>query len=137
MPSTRYIEILADQSPISYGSDENKRALYSLNFRARVGAEAVEIAEDMIKILQDKGEVMTPRTISFIGANAILPTGDGPYVQIIVSGGIGPDRWHDGGVIARPSIQMVVRAKDLTVARAKAHSIWSNLDGTRDVTVVR
>lgn len=65
------------------------------------------------------------------GSNAVIPTGDGPYITLIETGGTAPTRIHNhvGAHTQRPTVQISVRAKSYKVARDKCVEAYNALDG--------
>jgi hypothetical protein len=71
----------------------------------------------------------------FKGAKAVIPTGDGPYISLIVTPGLTPEGTHNLTSVpayVRPSAQVVVRAKQSDVAEARARALWELLYPVRD-----
>lgn len=58
----------------------------------------------------------------FLGSGAIIPKGSGPYITLTESGGTARLRSHSSAY-PRPSLQIVVRAQEASVARNKAVAI--------------
>lgn len=73
----------------------------------------------------------------FLGSKAVIPTGDGPYMTLVETGGIAPTRIHNipGASTQRPTAQIVVRAKAANVARAMAKAAYLALDGTFNTVI--
>jgi hypothetical protein len=137
MPMTRYLEILAVQRPLDVGPDQNARSCFSCNFTATAAAPVTAFEHEVAKLLSDAG-LGTLGTDLFVGSAAVPPTGTGPYVQIINTGGAPPAETHDDKRYERLAFQIFVRAggsSGYTTARTRALAIWRELDGTRDVTV--
>lgn len=70
-------------------------------------------------------------TSIFLGSKAIIPSGDGPYISLIETGGSGPTRIHNQSTpnTQRPTVQVVVRAKSYLTARTKSKAAYLALDG--------
>lgn len=99
-----------------------------------MAAGVVKYEEEIARILFD-ASLGALGTDTFIGPASTVPTGPGPYITIINTGGIAPMENHDGGKYRQGSFQVVVRALSYTVARNRAMAIWNLLDGLRDVEV--
>lgn len=67
----------------------------------------------------------------FLGSKAVIPTGDGPYLSLIETGGTGSRRTHNGTPVAKPTAQILSRAKSYTVARTKLKAAWDALGGDK------
>lgn len=67
----------------------------------------------------------------FLGSKAVIPTGDGPYLSLIETGGTGSRRTHNGTPVAKPAVQILSRAKSYTVARTKLKAAWDALGGDK------
>lgn len=65
----------------------------------------------------------------FYGSKAVIPSGDGPYLSLGETGGTGSLRTHNGTAVARPSVQILCRAKSYGVARAKLKAAFDALGG--------
>ena len=89
--------------------------------------------EDIVTILNTAGQGVAG--VSIFWGTKSEPTGDGPFITIIETGGTGPKRVHNAAPYRRPSAQIVVRAKGQDVARAKADAVWNALDQKRNLTV--
>lgn len=76
-------------------------------------------------------------TSIFTGGFASVPSGPGPFISIIETGGFGPTRIQNipGAATQRPSAQVVVRAADYPTARAKAKLAYLALDGVFNTSV--
>lgn len=117
--TTRYVEILANQSdPEPIGTDENNRHMFSCNYRAMSAGVASTFEQDIASRI---GGVLAVDT--FIGPNAVVPVGDGPYTELINTGGVSPLETHNGSKYPRLSIQVVVRARTYVAAQTRARAI--------------
>lgn len=132
---TRYLEILSSDRPANFNEDTGGRAMFSMNFRARAVAPVTAWELELIKILSDAG-LATLGTDAFTGRSAEIPTGDGPYIQVFVTGGLETEETHDDQEYERPTAQVVVIARDYDVADARALAVWRAIRGTRGLTVV-
>jgi hypothetical protein len=132
--ATRYLEILARQRPFPFDVDDNDRVLFSCNYDALAAAPVTAFEDEIMKLISNAG-LGTFGVDSFIGPDAVVPTGDGPYINIIDTGGLDPMETHNGSTYERLSVQIVVRATNFTAARTRALAVWRTLDGVRDTTV--
>ncbi len=138
-----YQEILAMQSPMDIGSDENKRKRFSVNFEVMATEPVTDFEREIGKLINDAGfGTFTVGAVigdMFIGTEAILPTGNGPFVSIINTGGSEPESTHNkaaGHTYEHLSVQIVVRARGYDAAKVRALAIWRTLDGVRNTTAV-
>jgi hypothetical protein len=133
---SRYLEILAEQRPFPFNADESNRVMFSINFRALAEGPTVSWEEELVKVLIDAGLAVAVGTDVFVGPIAVVPlSGDGPFINVIDTGGTAPDETHNGSIYERLSAQLVIRAKDYTVARTRALAVWRALDGIRNTTI--
>jgi hypothetical protein len=65
----------------------------------------------------------------FIGAKAVIPAGAGPYLSLIDTGGSGSAKTQTDTATERPTLQIVTRATDTVVARAKLVAAYAALGG--------
>lgn len=132
--ATRYLEILALSRPAPIGVDTNNRTMFTATYNCVAAAPATKFEEEVARILFD-ASLMTLGTDGFIGPASTIPTGNGPYITLIDTGGMSPLETHNGDKYERMSIQIVVRALNYQVARTRALAIWRELDGKRNVSV--
>jgi len=134
---SRYLEILSNQTPFPFNIDDNRRVMYSVNFRMLVAAIVTAFEEEIAARIIAQTAATAIGTDIFIGPLAVIPTGDGPYTEIIDTGGESPEYIHntDDASYERLSMQIVVRAKSYTVARTRAQAVWRALDGVRNTTL--
>jgi hypothetical protein len=67
----------------------------------------------------------------FIGAKASIPGGDGPYLSLTETGGTGSMRSHNGTATARPTLQILARAKTMQAAKNKLKLAFDALGGDK------
>lgn len=132
--SAYYFQILSVQEPFPIGADVKDRNMFSVNFRGKASGTLSELEDDVIAILSDAG-LVTPNVTVFAGPRAKIPDGDGPYVLVKSTGGVGPDETHDGVKTRNFSFQVVVYSKSYTAGRTKANAIWQTLDGRRNFAI--
>jgi hypothetical protein len=70
----------------------------------------------------------------FLTSKAKIPAGAGPYISIVETGGMGSEKTHSTRY-PRPGVQILVRAREASVARAKAKAMHAALDGLYNVTI--
>jgi len=134
MSSTRYLEIIALQSPISIGNDVNDRAMLSFNVLSKHVGSPVAFGKEICKLIQN-ASLATLGTDMFYGSKSQLPTTAGPFISVSPTGGLSPEQTHNGDKLSRPSAQIIVRAVSWTIAEDKANAIHALLDGQHNVTV--
>lgn len=73
----------------------------------------------------------------FLGSKALIPSGDGPYLSLVETGGSAPTRVHNvvTAHTQRPTAQIAVRAKSYIVARTMAKAAYNALDGLFNTTL--
>ena len=83
------------------------------------------LRNDLIEILEDDG-VGTYEVDIFVGRKARIPTGDGPYWSIILTGGYAPDYIQNDADPAyqHPGAQFTCRAKDPIEAETGARMAY-------------
>lgn len=75
-------------------------------------------------------------SVIFMGSRAVLPSGDGPYVSLIETGGLDPAHTQNGTATERPTVQITTRAKDYPTARTKALAVYNALGGANGLSNV-
>lgn len=131
-----YIEVIAVQRPHPVSLDAENRVLFSVNFDALALAPVGDWEGDIADYLHAQVPSLATRNVdTFTGPGVKMPTGVGPYINIIDSGGNASVFTHDGVKYERLSAQIVVRATEYTIARARALAVWRALDGLRNVTM--
>jgi hypothetical protein len=65
----------------------------------------------------------------FKGSKAVIPSGDGPYLSVIETGGTRRLASHNGTAVTRPSAQLLCRAKSYQAARARLSLAFAALGG--------
>jgi Bacteriophage minor capsid protein len=74
----------------------------------------------------------------FIGSRTALPSGAGPYLTLIETGGYLPIRTHNSTsnpAYQRPSFQIMCRASGYKAARLMCQNAYDALAGVRNVTL--
>ncbi len=73
----------------------------------------------------------------FASSAATIPTGDGPYITVVETGGTAPTRKQNqtSAATQRPTAQILCRAKTYAAARAKAWAAYQALDGTFNIVL--
>ncbi len=130
-----YREILAVQSPVDIGFDDTKRMMFSVNFDAVATGPVTDFEREIAKLISD-ASLGVLGTDVFLGTEGFIPVGNGPFIQLINTGGGEPEETQNGTTYEHLSIQVVVRARDYDTAKTRALAIWRELDGTRNSTVV-
>lgn len=132
--STKYIECLANQSPFTIGVDENDRIMWSVNFRLLSATPVDDMEGEIVKFIEDNS-LGVRMTDLFYGQQVDIPSGAGPYVLLVNSGGTATDITHDGYRGERLSFQVLVYAGDYSEGQQRVYGIWRLLDGKRDFTL--
>lgn len=124
---TRYLSILSIQRPFPIGVDLNNRNEFSCNYLMVAAATVSDFEGEISKYISDNGLGNTSSIL--IGRKVSTPTGDGPFIRLIDTGGISPLETHNRDKYERLSMQIVVIAASYVTGRELALSIWRLLDG--------
>ncbi len=129
--STTYLSLKPDTDPFPLALDDSDRVLFAFNVRAECDPTE-QFEEELIGLLVNAGVgTWTPvdnRDI-FAGPKAVIPTGDGPYLLIMPSGGASPlDTHNQIRDTHRPAAQITTRAASYTAARGMAWDAHAALD---------
>ena len=137
MPTNHIVSILARQSPFAIGTDELDREVFSVNFDLIVNHPWYSIEKTILNLLlsPSPSPLITLNSDIFVGHQPELPSGDGPYTTLILTGGTGPEEAHSGERWDYLSFQLLVRAKDYMMACDKIVAEWNRLHGTRNQDV--
>lgn len=136
-----YVEIISIDRPFDIDVDDNERTVFSTNFEVTAIWPNDNFEEDIVQILQDEGVPLILSSVdpengnTFIGSAAFFPDGPGPFTLLISQPGLGTLETHNGDKLERPGLQILVRGRPSTLARARAFEIWRVLDGIRQRTV--
>lgn len=130
----RHIEA---QEPFEIGLDDAHRIRFVFNIIADKRASDT-FAEEILALLVTAG-AGTLGTDLFLGGLYTLPTGAGPYLQVILTAGRESDKTHNliaTPAYVRPAAQIVSRAKTYGPAKAKIILAYNALRGVvnRNVT---
>jgi hypothetical protein len=79
----------------------------------------------------------SPARSIFSTSRAIIPSGSGPYMTLVETGGTAPTRVQSrsGATTKRPTAQIMVRASDYASARAMCQAAYDALDGVFNTTL--
>ena len=128
-----YIHILARQSPFEYGKDPLNRVLFSCNYDCRAVYPVASFIREMAKLITD-ASLASSGVDLFIGPQAEIPSGEGPYVTLKQTGGFSADESHNTKYL-NFGLQTIITALDYDQGDIKAKSIYALLDGKRSFTV--
>ena len=145
-----YHAILALQGePLDAGPDAVGRATYTLNFDATLIRESdINIPRELAKVLTDASLATLPDRTGepavegdlFLSSSFTIPTGGGPFTQILLGGGPPSIRSHSStkaGITTKDTVrfQIVTRATNGEVAYDKITAIRDELDNTFNKTL--
>lgn len=133
MPTTRIIELTAQQPPFPYGLDANKRCLHACNFHGRVDSIAAG-TKVALKLIEDAG-LGTPNVSLFVGPTGVVPDVDTPVVTVTRTSGLKARETHNSDRYESLSFQVMVRARRYADAEDRINAIYLALDSTYDVDV--
>lgn len=74
----------------------------------------------------------------FIGSKAVIPSGNGPYLTLVETGGSGSAKTQNSTATERPTLQIVARASTSAAARtmlAAAYAALGGANGLYNVTL--
>ncbi len=124
------IEVLSDIA--DNGLDFDDRQKFGFNLIVTC-VNPTEFEDEVGRVLIDAGATTSFGTDMFAMSKSNIPTGDGPYVSIVATGGPKPMRTHNADrdesapAYRRLTVQVVARAKNSKTARAKAHACFDAL----------
>ena len=123
------------QEPFDLGSDASGRAQYTFNIIS-TKTESQTWLEEVARLLTN-ASVGVLNTNIFLSSKAQVPTGAGPFLSIIETGGTSGIKIHDQTRPAypRPAARIVVRASTVAAARAMAWAAHTVLAGVSNTTV--
>ena len=141
-----YRAILAIQGePLDAGPDDVGRATLTLNFDASlIRSTNVNIPRELAKIITDAGLATLPNPPSvegdlFLSSTSTIPTGGGPYTQILLGGGPPSIRSHGkkANITTQDTVrfQIATRAINGEVAYDKIVAIRDELDNVFNKTL--
>lgn len=131
----RYLEILANQSPFSIGSvGDNAQTRVSCNYATQIDGPSYNVELNIKDLLVSRG-LGTYGTNIFVGPKATIPNGDGPYIQIIATGGLSFLETHNDDVYPRPWFQIIVYATNYLTGMNKSIEIWNEIGRLRNITI--
>lgn len=136
-----YISLTAIQPPFDIGIDAANRQMFSQNFIARTAGDPAFLLEDMVSLLTLAGLGSFGISLFIGGQGLTFPSnpdgtaGDGPYIQLIRTGGAGTGITHEGGRYPTLTFQVITRGISYLVTEAQANAAFLTLDGRYEITV--
>jgi hypothetical protein len=118
------------QEPFEIGLDDAHRIRFVCNILADKAASDT-FPQEILALLVTAG-AGTLGTNIFLGSMYTLPTGDGPYLQVILTAGRESDKTHnmvETPAYVKPAAQIISRAKTYGPARAKILLAYNALRG--------
>lgn len=138
MATVWYLDIRDQQPPFDSGVlDGQSRAMWTFNIIATKQPSTTFLME-LVEVLVLAG-VGVYGTNIFISSKAVIPPGNGPYLNIVATGGLTGIRTHNdvtGPAYERPSAQVTVRAQSAAAAEAMCRAAYAALVGVRNQNVV-
>ena len=135
---TKFLSIQPIQEPFDLGQDQSGRSQIVFNVNAFCEATE-EFLEEAAQVLLDAA-VGTLNDDVFVGSRPTMPTGNGPYLSLLETGGLPPA--HTQSQVSppayqRPSAQVVVRGRSYQAARAMAREAYNAFCGVinEEITV--
>lgn len=120
--------------PIDLGLDGNGRAQFGVN--VRITKEPSETVDEEIEAVLVAGGISAGSI--FVHSKAVLPTDGGPYLSVILTGGVGI-RTHNiatGFAYTQTTAQLVARGLVASAAKALAQEALAVLQAVKNTTVV-
>ena len=117
MPTVRWIDVNDLQPPFDSGAlDGNGRAQYVFNILV-LKVPSATFLDEIVAVLEGAG-VGTYGVDIFTTSKAVIPTGAGPYLSVVATGGAAGVRTHTvryGPAYERPTAQLTARALESVV----------------------
>lgn len=130
-----YVEMIQSR-PIDTGTlDTAGRAV--LTFNAVVTKRPSVTFEEEVAAVLDAASVAVENVTMFLSSKAVIPTGAGPYLSILSTGGTAPVQTQNAATIAyeRATVQIVVRGVAYKATRALAQAAFNALVVVRNQDV--
>lgn len=138
MATTWYLDIQDQQPPFDSGVlDGQGRAMWTFNIVATKQPSSTFLTE-LVTLLVGAGVGVFGTNI-FISSKAVIPSGNGPFLIVIATGGVTGIRTQNdvsGPSYERPSAQITTRANSAAAAEAMARAAYAALISVRNTTVV-
>lgn len=131
-----YRTIDIDSEPFDIGLDSENRQKTAFNFRV-VKQPSDVFVEEIVGLLVTAGVGVFGTNI-FASSKANIPSGAGPFLSIVETGGTAPERTQNEigpPAYTRPSAQITVRATKYSEARTMARAAYNALVGVRNTNV--
>lgn len=132
----RRIKMLQEPND-ALGLDKKGRARWSFNIAIEKSPSSADYTGlELTRLIQAAG-LATEGTDLFSSRKAAIPDGDGPYTQVLINPGAGPEmvQNQDTPFTERPNAQVIVRAASNAVARAKARAVYNALAVVKNQTL--
>jgi hypothetical protein len=131
----KWLDVVLFQEPFPIGADASGRARLAFNILVTKTVSDT-FAEEIVSILTAAG-VGTYGTNIFIGDVVDIPTGDGPYLSVMETGGLSGLRIHEQTrpAYSRPGAQLIVRATTYDAARTMARAAHNALAAVSNAVV--
>jgi len=128
-----YKRIKALQEPFDGGLDDKQRSKVQFNILA-TKAPSATFLEEIVAYLESLGVVSGN---VFVSTRASIPSGEGPYLSIVETGGTGSitEQNSDSPAFQRPGAQIVARAGDYVAARTLARAAYDALVRVKNQTL--
>ena len=132
-----YLDSKAIQPPIDIGTDPEKRAMFSCNFRFRTKHQLEGLFEsDLVTLCTSEVPYLTANPSRlFYGSRVTIPTGTGPFVLIKATGGMESSFTHDNRSSDPLTCQVTVYGSSYNDAKSLADTIYKKLNGRRNFSV--
>lgn len=134
------VEVLGDIADDGLDDADRQRFGFNIVITAADVSADNPIDEEIATLLIAASVVTAWGTDLFGRSKSNIPTGDGPYVSIMLTGGPAPLRTHNAGragrvAYRRLTAQVVARAASSTTAYTTAQAAYTALVPVRNTTV--
>ncbi len=134
------VEVLGDIADNGLDDADRQRFGFNVVITAAGVSDAYPFDEEIATLLIASSAATAWGTDLFGRSKQNLPTGDGPYVSIMLTGGPSPLRTHNEGragrvAYRRLTAQIVARAASSTAAYTTAAAAFTALAPVRNTTV--
>jgi len=132
---TFFLDIQPTQVPFDLGVDDQGYACVVFNLYV-LREPSAQFIEELVKVLED-ADVGTFGKNIFASSLIAHPTGDGPFLTLVETGGAGGIRTQNSAAPSgeRATASVTTRAKTYKVARSMARAAYDAFSVVRNQTV--
>ena len=132
----KWLQVMLLQEPFDMGLDPSGRLRYGFNLVVEK-TQSTTFIEELVALFRAHKPAWTYGRDIFSTTAASIPVGNGPYLEIIETGGPGGIRIQNqiAPAYQRPGAQIVARAKNPAAARTMAWDAYSALESVSNRVV--